>query len=138
MIPIYKQLISKASVITPNQFEAEIFADVKITSVATLKSALDSFHATYGLPNVLISSLSLPRSEVEKAGIHIPDEAVGDEFLICAGSSKLSADEPAKAFVITFPKLAEHYEGKHYTLTIQARRHAADYKVQASATCSLP
>lgn len=111
VIPIYKQLISKATVITPNQFEAEIFADVKITTLASLKTALESFHTTYGLPNVVISSLSLPRAELEHAGIALPKGVEGDNFLICAGSSKLSASDPAKAFVITFPKLEEHYEG---------------------------
>lgn len=112
MIPIYKQLISKATVITPNQFEAEIFSGVTINSVSSLKAALESFHTTYGLPNVIVSSLSLPRAQVEAAGLTIPAESKAEGFLICAGSSKLSPEEPAKAFAITFPKLEEHYEGK--------------------------
>jgi len=104
VIPIYKQLIRKATIITPNQFEAELFSDIKLTSLASLRKALRYFHDEYSLPNVLISSTILPRSEL--SGFEVPET---DRVLVCAGSSRL--DGVDTAFLVIFPEYPEHYEG---------------------------
>ncbi|KAH3667000.1 hypothetical protein WICMUC_005347 [Wickerhamomyces mucosus] len=62
VIPIYKKILlgGLVDIITPNQFEAEILLDFKITSIDTLKTALKEFHTRFKLKNIVISSCSLP------------------------------------------------------------------------------
>ena len=107
VVPIYKSLIARATCITPNQFEAELFSDMKIDSLANLRKVLRYFHTTYTLPHIIISSLALPRAELE--GFDIPSSVEGDKFLVCAGSSWRQG--ALTAFIIVFPRLDEHYEG---------------------------
>jgi hypothetical protein len=107
VIPIYKSLLKKATVITPNQFEAELFSDLQITSLASLREALLAFHSLYHLPHAIISSLSLPKSELE--GLHLP--AGAEDFLVCAGSSYDFESKKQTAFLIVFPEYKERFEG---------------------------
>lgn len=86
VIPIYRDLLSLATIITPNQFEAECvlddpspscvgvrltvspstthrtLADMKITSLTSLHALLTHLHSTYDLPHIIITSFSLPSS----------------------------------------------------------------------------
>ncbi|KAJ9121592.1 hypothetical protein QFC22_002211 [Naganishia vaughanmartiniae] len=61
VIPIYRQLLSQATIITPNQFETDLY------------EALDVLHSSpHSVPHVAISSIPLPRSLVEKLGLPAP------------------------------------------------------------------
>lgn len=88
VIPIYRSLLPLATIITPNQFEAECvsplphslsipspltfpiprrfahrtLANLKVTSLATLRSLLLHLHTTYDLPHIIITSFTLPPS----------------------------------------------------------------------------
>ena len=88
--PVYKSLLPRATVATPNAFEAELLTGVAITSRESLKACLRAFHDQYSIPHILVSSCEL-----------------GDSTkLVCAGSSI-----DGEAFTIEFPRFAEHYEG---------------------------
>ncbi|GAA5974780.1 hypothetical protein JCM11641_007262 [Rhodosporidiobolus odoratus] len=119
VIPIYKALLPRATCATPNYFEAELLTDVKILDAVTLQLALRTFHERYRIPNIVISAVSLPASELAKLGF-IDPSATNDagymqsRMLVCAGSSIVSSPgEPlvTRSFGIAFPELAEHYEG---------------------------
>ena len=110
VIPRYKELIRKATVITPNQFEAELFSDIKLTSLDSVRHALRYFHDTYNLPNVLISSIILPKEDL--SAFDFPDQVESDRFLVCAGSTRTSGKDTA--FVVIFPEYPEHYEGTYF------------------------
>ncbi|KAF4308944.1 Proliferating cell nuclear antigen PCNA [Botryosphaeria dothidea] len=58
-IPQYKGLLREADLILPNQFEAELLSETKITNLATLATALQCLHRTYHTPHIIITSLRL-------------------------------------------------------------------------------
>ncbi|KAJ8954372.1 hypothetical protein NQ318_011045 [Aromia moschata] len=58
LIPIYKNIISLATVITPNLFEAEILTDTKIKRTDNIWKAIDLLHKK-GCETVVISSAEL-------------------------------------------------------------------------------
>ncbi|KAJ9111693.1 hypothetical protein QFC19_001052 [Naganishia cerealis] len=73
VIPIYRQLLSQATIITPNQFETELLTERKIDSIKSLYEALDVLHSSpHSVPHVAISSIPLPRSLVNKLGLPGP------------------------------------------------------------------
>jgi len=119
VIPLYKQLLTKATLTTPNQFEAELFVSRKITTLATLRLALSDFHKTYGLPNVLISSCEIPRSDLRD--FTFPEAIEGEKFLVCAGSSR--TEEAEKSFIILLPRYEEHFEGVGDTFSALTLAH---------------
>ncbi len=59
-IPIYHKLMEtkKVSIITPNQFEAEILTGIKIMSTESLKKVIEIFHKKFEIKNVVITSLN--------------------------------------------------------------------------------
>ncbi|BGO93571.1 Putative pyridoxal kinase [Rhodotorula toruloides] len=118
VIPIYKALLPRATCATPNYFEAELLTDIKILDATSLQLALRTFHERYRTPNIVVSAVSLPLSELVKLGFvdapALSTSSSTSRMLVCAGSTLLSAPgEPLKttSFGIAFPELAEHYEG---------------------------
>lgn len=101
VIPIYKQLLPKATIATPNDFEAELLTDVCITSLQAVKQALSTFHTRYHLPHPVISSCTLPAADLLRL-----DPSAKGAHLICAGSSLAGP-----AWAIAFPSFDEHFEG---------------------------
>ncbi|KZT59093.1 Ribokinase-like protein [Calocera cornea HHB12733] len=73
-VPIYKDLLDCATIITPNWFEVELLTGVKLDSPAALQEALRSLHIQHGVPHVVISSL-LPTASVSAA---LPPTIRGD------------------------------------------------------------
>lgn len=112
--PVYRRLLRNATCATPNDFEASLLTGVPIDSLPSLLRCLSSFHDTFGLPHVIISSATVRSSEARAAVLDDsdwPPENSSGEILVCAGSSKLKGEETPTQWVIPFPKLAEHYEG---------------------------
>ncbi|CAD6588109.1 MAG: Putative pyridoxal kinase [Alectoria sarmentosa] len=62
VVAVYRNLLRDADLILPNQFEAELLSEIKITSLATLQDALATFHKTYRIPHVIITSIQLSNS----------------------------------------------------------------------------
>lgn len=99
-VDVYKTILPKATCATPNHFEAQLLTDVRITSLAHLKQALNTFHDRYNIPHIVISST--PSSQIE---------GLEPGYLVCAGSSRPAGSSISQQFTITFPALPEHYEG---------------------------
>ncbi|WWD17160.1 pyridoxal kinase [Kwoniella shandongensis] len=107
VVPIYKNMLSLATVITPNQFEVELLSGIVINSLPSLHTALHQLHTANSLPHVAFSSIPLPISLVSTLSLPpppasytrlLPDplpqwyDAVGsgapeDEVLVCFASS---------------------------------------------------
>ncbi|KAG8860356.1 putative pyridoxal kinase [Tulasnella sp. 330] len=60
VVPIYRDnLLPLATIITPNWFEVEMLTKIPLNTVADLRTALRILHKEHGVPNVVISSLTL-------------------------------------------------------------------------------
>ncbi|GAM85960.1 hypothetical protein ANO11243_039700 [Dothideomycetidae sp. 11243] len=64
-VPAYKGLMRDADLILPNQFEAELLSDVKITDEASLAQAVEALHQKYHLPHIIITSVRFGDSASE-------------------------------------------------------------------------
>lgn len=102
-LPIYQELMALATIICPNQFEAQVLAGEDITSLASLKSVLRKLHAR-GTPNVIITSVDLPRSDVQSIGAQV------DGGMILIGSSA-KAGQDIQPWFIQFPELDDYFVG---------------------------
>ncbi|KAG0367016.1 putative pyridoxal kinase [Gamsiella multidivaricata] len=118
VIPLYRKLMKYANAITPNQFEAEILADKKITDVKSCLEVLDILHTT-GVENVVITSVSLLPSDVAAHAAHWhphhhhhhKDEETTEPSMYCVCSSKGDQDETKKVFAIGFPTYDGYFTG---------------------------
>ncbi|CAK9781145.1 bud site selection-related protein [Cutaneotrichosporon oleaginosum] len=129
VIPVYKDLLKIATIITPNQFEAELLSDVKITTMSTLCDALTALHTTYGVKHVALSSIPLPVSLVSTLGVPPPPtsytrllpeshppwyDAVGvaegnEEVLVCFSSTCTNGELETYAFAL--PTIRGYFSG---------------------------
>ncbi|KAI0289574.1 Ribokinase-like protein [Russula brevipes] len=93
VIPIYRSLLPKASIITPNWFEVETLTDTKIKDKASLQKALTILHETYSVPNVVISSIPMERWLRDLTPPHIRSSASDEEqSLLCLASVRVTGD----------------------------------------------
>ncbi|KAI8874167.1 Ribokinase-like protein [Ramicandelaber brevisporus] len=98
LIPIYKEvLVPRADLLTPNQLEAELLTDTKITSLETALEAIEKLHKM-GVPNVVITSAAFESD---------PDNLT----LVGSQQAKKGEEASPKQFTITFPKLDGYYTG---------------------------
>jgi len=98
VVPAYKQLLGDADLILPNQFEAELLSDVKISDMASLERAVQVLHTEYHVPHVVITSVSLEHPDHPKSSLSV------------VGSSATS-DGRARAFKIVFPAIDCYFSG---------------------------
>lgn len=105
-LPLYQDLMSSATIICPNQFEAQQLAGQEITSLESLKEVIKKLHS-FGTPNVIITSIvSLPPDEIEKIGAKVN----GGMILVGSSSdpSNLVQNQP---WCIQFPELEDYFVG---------------------------
>ncbi|KAL8733825.1 MAG: hypothetical protein Q9166_001813 [cf. Caloplaca sp. 2 TL-2023] len=57
VVPAYKGLLRDADLILPNQFEAELLSDVKITSTSDLIDAIIKLHKDHRIPHIIVTSV---------------------------------------------------------------------------------
>ncbi|KKA26380.1 hypothetical protein TD95_001393 [Thielaviopsis punctulata] len=100
VVPAYKSLIQYADLIVPNQFEAEQLSGVKITDMASLKAAISELHQCYGIPHVVITSVSLDQNPVTP-----------DAHDLCVIGSTRTSDRRARFFKISFPSIDCYFSG---------------------------
>ncbi|KAK0618281.1 Ribokinase-like protein [Bombardia bombarda] len=98
VVPVYKGLIAHADLILPNQFEAELLSEVKIIDMPSLTRAIEALHSRYGIPHVVITSVSLTH----------PDQPT--KSLSVVGSTMTSARQ-TRAFKIVFPAIDCYFSG---------------------------
>jgi len=88
-IPIYRDALRYATIITPNWFEVEVLTDVRITDLRSLRRAIKILHEQYHVPNVVISSIPLRDWLTDVLPPHIRHsfESSDVEYLACIASS---------------------------------------------------
>lgn len=96
-IPVYQSILKSGSVtlVTPNQFEAELLTGVKITDRESLKRALTVLHTEYKTPYVAISSLSFSDD---------------DNTLYSAGSTVTDSGS-TQTYIYEFSKIDSYFTG---------------------------
>jgi pyridoxine kinase len=92
-LPLYRQLVGLASIICPNQFEAEQLADIKIDSISSLHTAIQRLHEK-GTKNVIITSINIKLDGISK------------DDMIQVGSTRGS-----QPWFIAFPEFKGYYVG---------------------------
>ncbi|KAI9720447.1 MAG: hypothetical protein M1812_002953 [Candelaria pacifica] len=100
VVPAYKNLLREADLILPNQFEAELLSDTKITSLASLKIALTHLHKTHRIPHVLVTSVRLPSS---------PSDSPTPTLSVVG--STMRSDLSPRTFRITVPAIDCFFSG---------------------------
>ncbi|CAO3564801.1 unnamed protein product [Mortierella alpina] len=120
VIPIYRELMKFASAITPNQFEAEVLADKKITDVTSCLEVIEILHDA-GVEHVVLTSVALsPRDIAEHTarssatngyhnGSQESEQTGDDSMLYCICSSKM--DQGLKVHAIGFPTYDGYFTG---------------------------
>ena len=108
-LPVYKNLLKDADLILPNQFEAELLSGVKITDLKSMHTAIETLHAQYKLPHILITSIRLPASQSATPST-LEQDLSGAATLSVVGSSCTAGHKP-RIFSITVPALPIFFSG---------------------------
>ncbi|KAF2498854.1 pyridoxal/pyridoxine/pyridoxamine kinase, partial [Lophium mytilinum] len=127
-VPQYKNLLREADLILPNQFEAELLSDTKITDLTSLGTAIQILHRTYQVPHIIITSLVLsatnktlpsrppsrmhnwPTSESNPSPQQEPEEEEYPNTLTIIGSTATST-HTARLFRIDVPAHSLYFSG---------------------------
>ncbi|GLB41565.1 putative ribokinase-like protein [Lyophyllum shimeji] len=96
VIPIYRELLPLATIISPNWFEVETLTNVRLDSLQSLRKAISILHDTYHVPHVVISSMPLTRwlYEALPPSVRPPTD---EDQLLCITSSAPSSCSPSSA-----------------------------------------
>lgn len=94
VLPAYRSLLRSADLLLPNQFEAELLSEVKITDLASLVKAIQVLHKEYQVPHVIITSIRFN----------------AEERLSVIGSSATSTWQP-RLWKITVPSYPVFFSG---------------------------
>ncbi|KAL2022767.1 hypothetical protein VTK56DRAFT_4583 [Thermocarpiscus australiensis] len=98
VVPVYKSLVHHADLVLPNQFEAELLSEVEITDMTSIGRAVQVMHERYGIPHIVITSVSLPH----------PDHPVSSLSVV---GSTMTSDRKARPFKIVFPAIDCYFSG---------------------------
>lgn len=107
VLPIYRRMLRLSTIITPNQFEAQVLTDTHIASLESLQRVLEKLHVEFQVPNVLITSVELPDEALVQLGASskMPD---GSPAMLLVGSSWEGRVRP---WTLQFPTLGEYFSG---------------------------
>ncbi|KAL7421924.1 putative pyridoxal kinase [Cryptotrichosporon argae] len=127
VVPIYRDMLRLATIITPNQFEVELLSEKKITSLPSLHAALLELHTQ--VPNVVLSSLVLPTALLASLGAAPPpappvytallpaaspawyDPALsGADTLVCLASAR-TPDGACETWLYALPTVRGYFSG---------------------------
>jgi len=100
-VPAYKSILRSADLILPNQFEAELLSDVKITSFSTLATAMLTLHRSYQVPHIVITSLQL----------RMPGEETGEKNIMSVIGSSATSDWNPRLWRIDVPAYPVFFSG---------------------------
>ncbi|KAJ1940962.1 hypothetical protein GGF37_003759 [Kickxella alabastrina] len=111
LVALYRDVLCPlASMVTPNQFEAELLTGIAIETLDDARSACNRLHEL-GVPNVVITSSELKNS---KGTLHL----VGSELNVTSGEKH--------QFAITFPRLDGYFTGTgDFFAALTMARHAS-------------
>ncbi|KAK2610769.1 hypothetical protein N8I77_004170 [Diaporthe amygdali] len=104
VVPAYKSLLPHADLILPNQFEAELLSDVKITDMTSLTRAIEVIHTKYLVPHIVLTSVSLDNDgDASEPG--------AARTLSVVGSTMTASTRKPRAFKIRFPAIDAYFSG---------------------------
>ncbi|KAG2011990.1 bud site selection protein 16, variant 2 [Coprinopsis cinerea AmutBmut pab1-1] len=94
VIPVYRNMLPLATIITPNWFEVEVLTEVKLKDFASVQRALAILHKRYHVPDVVISSIPATHWLWESlpSAIKPPSDS---GFLLCLSSSVPDTHSPS-------------------------------------------
>ncbi|KAJ2960009.1 hypothetical protein NQZ79_g4556 [Umbelopsis isabellina] len=112
VLPLYREMIRMADIITPNQTEAEALVDMKIGTLNDAQEVIEGLHKL-GAKHVIITSVHLPREDIPSQLINDTDL---DKIMVCMGSSRSSSgsgdsENVYKQFLISFPSYRGYFTG---------------------------
>ncbi|ETS64759.1 hypothetical protein PaG_00717 [Moesziomyces aphidis] len=123
VLPIYKQMLPYATIVTPNQFEAQALTGIDIIDLASMRSVIHALHTQHKVPHVIVTSVELPDADLAAIGAHrqLPD---GRPAMLQVGSSldihtnqdgersasTLTPDE-LSIWCIQFPEVQGYFSG---------------------------
>ncbi|KXJ95962.1 Ribokinase-like protein [Microdochium bolleyi] len=146
VVPAYRNLVPYADLILPNQFEAELLSDVKITDSASLEQAIAVLHERYNIPHIVITSVSLPLKgsqapSVSNSRAQSPVQSVppSTKTMSVVGSSMTSSRKP-RLFKIHFPVFDGYFSGTGdmFAALMVTRMREAVHHDDAAAAASTP
>ncbi|CDO69691.1 hypothetical protein BN946_scf184851.g79 [Trametes cinnabarina] len=110
VVPIYRDALPLATIITPNWFEVEVLTEIKMADAASLREAIRTLHETYRVPNVVISSIPLKSwlTDLLPFPLRPPTNSDAD-YLACIASSK--SDALSSVYIKCFPCLPGYFSG---------------------------
>lgn len=123
VLPIYREMLQYATIITPNQFEAQALTGVEIKDLESLKEVICMLHKKHKVPHVIITSVELPDADLSAIGAQrtLPD---GRQAMLQVGSSyeiELDArgkrkepeldEEWLEIWSIQFPEVQGYFSG---------------------------
>lgn len=101
-LPIYRDLLPYATIVCPNQFEAQALADKEITDLDSLAGVLQAIHQR-GVPHVVITSVDLKESVLNLIGTSAKNGA-----MVLVGSSNEGQQRP---WFIQSPEVEGYFSG---------------------------
>ena len=98
-VPAYKAILRDADLILPNQFEAELLSEVRITDLSSLATAIKALHTKYGIPHIVVTSLRISKVSERTLpstvnGNAADEDSEESDMLSVVGSSSTSTGEP--------------------------------------------
>ncbi|KAH9888232.1 Ribokinase-like protein [Xylariomycetidae sp. FL2044] len=116
VVPAYRNLIRHADLILPNQFEAELLSEVKISDAASLERAIEVLHSKFHIPHIVITSVSLPLSGSSQTPSRaqsppsVQSRPPTTRIMSVVGSTR-TADGRPRLFKIHFPVFDCYFSG---------------------------
>ncbi|KAH7106143.1 Ribokinase-like protein [Auriculariales sp. MPI-PUGE-AT-0066] len=111
VVPVYKSLLSVATIITPNYYEVEVLTGIPLNNTGSMRQAFNILHEEHGVPHVVVSSI--PLTETLRAEVpFVADKFAAHEDLllvVCSSRSATNSQSSVTAFVIS--RLAGYYSG---------------------------
>ncbi len=106
VVPEYRRMIRSADLIVPNQYEAEWLSGITITDIESLGRAINVLHEDFGVPHVIITSVSLPAAANERS----EGEEEEQKYLSVIGSTATSS-KSSRIFAVKVPCLNCFFSG---------------------------
>ncbi|KAF9497805.1 Ribokinase-like protein [Pleurotus eryngii] len=145
VIPVYREMLSLATVITPNWFEVETLTGVEMKDTQSLQKAFKTLHEEYNCPNVVMSSIPLKPwlADILPPSIR-PDpemESPSGEYLLCIASSTDNATatgETSTIYAQCVPFISGYFSGVGDIFSALLLGHYLTKNVEATSETALP
>ncbi|KAL1940868.1 hypothetical protein VTO73DRAFT_7909 [Trametes versicolor] len=113
VVPIYREALPLATIITPNWFEVEVLTDIKMIDPSSLRRAIQTLHDVYHVPHVVISSIPLRPwlTGLLPAHLRPPTESADADYLACIASSRTETPGASAVYATCFPCLPGYFSG---------------------------